>query len=103
MKLIQNYEKSCKDIAEHVGYEGVIENYVIDTEFINGFFSFFAEIEEIGWAETKEDVIEQDGEYYQAECTGFYKGKEITLALVDSDFGGDRYWIAFKTENEIKA
>jgi len=99
MKLIQNYEKSCKDIAEHVGYEGRIENYTISTEFINCFFTFFAEIEEIGWAEDKEDVIEQDREYYQEEVIKLYRGNELTLALIDCD---GKYWIAFKTENDIK-
>lgn len=101
MDLIKNYENACDAIAKHVGYDDFISNYTISTEFIDCFYSFFGEIEEIGWAESLEDLNEQDGEYYQAECSGFYEGKNFTLALVDSDFGGDKYWIVFKTENKI--
>jgi hypothetical protein len=104
MDLIKNYEKACYDIAEHVGYkDGCIQEHVISTEFINCFFSSWAGDSDINWSENKEDVEELDGGgLYSSECKGVYRGTEITLALIRSDFGDDDYWIVFKTENEIK-
>jgi hypothetical protein len=101
MDLIKNYENACDAIAKHAGYDDFIGNYTISTEFIDCFYSFFAEIEEIGWAESLKDLDEQDREYYQAECSGFYEGAEFTLALIEPDCGGDKYWAVFKTLNKI--
>lgn len=103
MNLIKNYEDSLEAISKHVGgVDGWIGEYCLSTEFIDCFFTFFAENEEIGWAKELEDLEEQDGDYYQDGCRGLYRGEEITIALISSDFGGDNYWLVFKTENEIK-
>ncbi len=103
MNIIENYERACKDIAEHVGYDGDIGEYILDTEFINCFYAFFAENSEVSWSANKEEVEELDGGgLYSSECNGIYRGAEFTLALIESDFGDGDYWIMFKTENEIK-
>lgn len=103
MDLIKNYEDSLQAISEHVGgVDGWIGEYSLSTEFNDCFFTFFAENGEIGWAKELEDLEEQDGDYYQSECAGFYRGEDIILALIYPDCGGDNYWLVFKTKNEIK-
>jgi hypothetical protein len=103
MNLIENYEKACKDIAEHVGCKGCISDYPIYIEDINCFFTFSAENRELNWSDDKGEVeVLYGDDLYNSDCGDIYRGEEFTLALVNPDYGEEDYWIVFKTKNEIK-
>jgi len=102
MNIIENYEKACKDIAEHVGYEECIQEYCIDTNDKNYFWQSCSEDETIYWAETKEDILEDTGDVYSSETSGIYRGENITLVLIRSDFDSSKYWLVLNSKNEIK-
>ena len=98
MKLLENYIKAVEDLEEYFGIDDL--NYYA-LEMKDDYFSIF-DGEEIGWAETEEDLENQDGEYYQEAIRKVVEKEELTLVLVDNDMGGDNYWIIFKNENRRK-
>ena len=102
MKLIEEFEGLCKKIKDHVGYDGFIENYQIDTSSQDNFWQFCSDGETIYWAETEMDILEDTGDVYSSEASGVFKGDEITLALVESDFSRDLYWLVLDSKKEIK-
>lgn len=102
MKLIKDFERICSQIGEHIGYEGYIESYQINTVDQDSFWQFCSDGETIYWAETKMDILEDTGDVYSAETNGIFRGDEITLALINSDFGGDPYWLVLKSKKEIE-
>jgi len=96
MKLLKNYIKAVEELEEYFGIDDL--NYYA-LEIKDDFFTIF-DGEEVGWAETKKDLEEQDGDYYQEAVRQVVEKDELTLVLVDNDMGGDNYWIIFKTENK---
>lgn len=102
MKLIEEFDEICKKIKDHVGYGGFIENYQIDTTNQDCFWQACSEDESIYWAETEEDILEDTGDVYSSETRGIWRGEEITLALVKSDFNSEYYWLVLDSTKEIK-
>lgn len=102
MKLIEEFEGLCKRIKDHVGYEGFIESYQIETSDQDSYWQFCSDGETIYWAETEIDILEDTGDVYSAETRGIFRGEEITLALVDSDFGNELYWLVLNSNKELK-
>jgi len=96
MKLLKNYIKAVEELEEYFGIDDL--NYYA-LEIKDDFFTIF-DGEEVGWAETKKDLEEQDGDCYQEAVRQVVEKDELTLVLVDNDMGGDNYWIIFKTENK---
>jgi hypothetical protein len=96
MKLLKNYIKAVEELEEYFGIDDL--NYYA-LEMKDDYFSVF-DGEEIGWAETEEDLENQDGEYYQEAIRKVVEKEELTLVLVDNDMGGDNYWIIFETKNK---
>jgi len=100
MELIKDFERVCSQIAEHVGYNGYIENYQINTTDVDYFWQ--ADDSSISWAQDKEDVLEGDGDIYISEHKGIFIGEDITLALVESSFDNEVYWLVLNSKKEIK-
>jgi len=96
MKLLKNYIKAVEELEEYFGIDDL--NYYA-LEIKDDYFSIFHG-EEVGWAETKKDLEEQDGDYYQEAVRQVVEKDELTLVLVDNDMGGDNYWIIFQTKNK---
>lgn len=96
MELLENYIKALEELEEYFGIDDL--NYYA-LEMKDDYFSIF-DGEEIGWAETEEDLENQDGEYYQEAIRKVVEKEELTLVLVDNDMGGDNYWIIFETKNK---
>lgn len=96
MKLLENYIKAVEELEDYFGIDDL--NYYA-LEMKDDYFSIF-DGEEIGWAETEEDLENQDGEYYQEAIRKVVEKEELTLVLVDNDMGGDNYWIIFETKNK---
>lgn len=101
MKLIKEFERICSQIGEHVGYEGYIESYQINTADTDSFWQSYDD-ESLYWAEDKEDILEDSGNAYSSEIRGIFRGDKITLALINSDFGGDPYWLVLNSKKEIE-
>jgi prolyl oligopeptidase PreP (S9A serine peptidase family) len=101
MKLILEFDEVCNKIAKHVGYEGYIENYQIDTSHAKSFWQLCNE-ETVYWADTEEDILEDTDDVYSSDVKGVYRGEELTLILVESDFGNGDYWLVLDSKNEIK-
>lgn len=97
MKLLDNYIKATEALEEYFGINNL--NYYA-LEIKDDFFTIFYDGEEIGWAETEEELENQDGEYYQEAVRQVAEKEELTLVLIDNDNGGDNYWIIFKNENK---
>lgn len=102
MELIKEFERICSQIGEHVGYEGWVESYQINTADKDSFWQSFDNDTNISWAETKEDILEDTGEVYNAEPRGIFRGEDITLALINSDFSSELYWLVLDSKKEIK-
>ena len=98
MELIKEFERICSQIGEHVGYEGWVENYQINTADKDSFWQSFDNDTSISWAETKEDT----DNVYNDEPRGIFRGEDITLALVKSDFDSELYWLVLDSKKEIK-
>lgn len=96
MELLENYTKAVKELEKYFGIEDL--NYYA-LEIKDDFFTVFNG-EEIGWAETEEDLEDQDGDYYQEAIRNIVEKEELTLVLIDNDNGGDNYWIILKTKNK---
>lgn len=96
MKLLKNYTKAVEELEEYFGIDDL--NYYA-LEIKDDYFTIF-DGEEIGWAETEEDLENQDGEYYQEAIRKVVEKEKLTLVLVDNDMGGDNYWVIFKTKNK---
>lgn len=97
MKLLENYIKAGEKLEEYFGIDNL--NYYA-LEISDQFFTVFDDGEEIGWADTEEDLEEQDEEYYQEAVRKLIEKDELTLVLIDNDNGGDNYWIIFETKNK---
>ncbi len=96
MKLLENYIKAVEELEKYFG----IDNLNYYALYMNDdYFSIF-DGEEIGWAETEEDLENQDGEYCQEAIRKAVEKEELTLVLIDNDMGGDNYWIIFETKNK---
>lgn len=102
MNLVEKYESVCSEIAEHVNYLGYVEEYPIQTDDFSFYWQTCSDDETIYWAKTKEDILEDTEDVYSDETRGIYRGEEITLALIRSDFDGSKYWLALNSKNEIK-
>lgn len=102
MKLIEEFEKICSQIGEHVGFVGYIEGYQISTGDKDSFWQSFDNDTNISWAETKEDILEDSGNVYEAEPRGIFRGEDFTLALINSDFSSELYWLVLDSKKEIK-
>jgi len=96
MKLLENYIKAGEKLEEYFGIDNL--NYYA-LEISDEFFTVFDD-EEVGWADTEEDLEEQDGEYCQSSTRKVIEKDELTLVLIDNDNGGDNYWIIFETKNK---
>ena len=96
MQLIENYNKAVKELEEYFGINDL--NYYA-LEESNEYFTIF-EGEEIGWAETEEDLESESGAYYQEAIMRLVEKEELTLVLIKNDMGGDNYFIIFKSENK---
>ena len=96
MKLLENYTKAVEELEKYFGIDDL--NYYA-LEIKDDFFTVFNG-EEIGWADTEEELEDQDGDYYQEAIRNIVEKEDLTLVLVDNDNGGDNYWIIFKTENK---
>lgn len=96
MKLLENYIKALEELEEYFGIND-LDHYTL--EMRDDYFSIF-DGEEISWAETEEDLENQDGEYYQESIRKIVEKEELTLVLIDNDMGGDNYWIIFKNKNK---
>lgn len=96
MKLLENYIKALEELEEYFEVDD-LNYYAIEVK--DDYFSIF-DGEEISWAETEEDLENQDGEYYQESIRKIVEKEELTLVLIDNDMGGDNYWIIFKTKNK---
>lgn len=102
MKLIDEFDEICKKIKDHVGYDGFIESYQIDTGDQDCFWQACSDDESIYWAETAEDFLEDTGNAYHSDTRGIWRGEDITLALVESDFNSEYYWLVLDSNKEIK-
>lgn len=102
MKLLEKLHDVGFELANHVGYDGYIFDYQIEAESENSFWQTFNEDEEISWADTEDDILEDSGNQYSSETRGIWRGKETTLALVRSDFNSEYYWLVLDSEKEIK-
>jgi len=100
MDILNNYEAAVKAIANHVGYEADFEAFGANGVEIDRVSLFTVADDSVGWAETIEDLTEQDGDYYEEEIRGFYRGEVFSAALID--FQREKYWRIFMTKNEIK-
>lgn len=96
MEILENYNKALEKLQEYFGVDN-LGCYAIEEK--DEPFTIFAG-EEIGWADTEKDLEERDGEYYQEAIIQLVEKEELTLVLVDTDMGGDNYWIIFKSENK---
>ena len=96
MKLLENYIKALEELEEYFEVDD-LNYYAIEVK--DDYFSIF-DGEEISWAETEEDLENQDDEYYQESIRKIVEKEELTLVLIDNDMGGDNYWIIFKTKNK---
>ncbi len=96
MQLLENYRKAVEELEEYFGIDDL--NYYA-LEIKDDYFTIFYG-EEIGWAETEEELENQGGEYYQEAIREVVEKEKLTLVLVDNDMGGDNYWIIFKTKNK---
>ena len=96
MELLENYIKALEELEEYFGIDDL--NYYA-LEMKDDYFSIF-DGEEIGWAETEEDLENQDGEYYQEAIKKVVEKEELTLVLINNYNGGDNYWIIFETKNK---
>ena len=102
MELIKEFERICSQIGKHVGYKGWIENYQMDTDNKDNFWQSFDNDTNISWAETKEDILEDSGNVYSSEPRGIFRGEYFTLALINSDFSSELYWLVLDSKKEIK-
>lgn len=99
MRLIEELENVYARIAEHVNYDSNIEGYLIDTSTKDSFWSI--SINDIVWADEEDDILEDSGNHYQSDLLNFFRGKDFSLALVQSDTDADDYWIVLDNNNEL--
>ncbi len=102
MKLLKQLHDAGFELATHVGYDGYIFDYLIEARSENSFWQPFDEDEQISWADEEEDILEDTGNQYTSETRGIWRGEEITLALVVSDFNSEKYWLVLDSKKEIK-
>ena len=102
MELIKEFERICSQIGEHVGYNGYVENYQIDTTNDDCFWQTSNKYKEISWAKDKEDVLEDNNNIYNTEYEDIFRGEDITLVLIRSDFSRELYWLFLDSKKEIK-
>lgn len=100
MKLLKKLHDVGFEIATHVQYDGYIFDYLIEARSEKSFWKVLHD-QEIWWADTEEDVLEDTGNQYTSELKGLYRGEDITLALVVSDFSSEKYWLVLNSKKEI--
>lgn len=96
MKLLENYIKALEDLEKYFEVDD-LNYYAIEVRY--DYFSIFDD-EEISFAETEEELENQDDEYYRESIRKIVEKEELTLVLIDNNMGGDNYWIIFKNENK---
>lgn len=94
MKILENYNKAIEELNNYFEIDN-IDYYPIDIS--DHFFNVGHDT--LGWAETEEDLESEDGDYYSADTKLIVEKEELTLVLVDSDFGDGSYWIIFDNKN----
>lgn len=102
MKLIEELHSVAFDLSKHVGYSGYIFDYLIEARYENSYWQACSDDDSIYWAETEEDILEDTGDVYHSDTRGIYRGEEVTLALVMSDFNSEYYWLVLDSSKEIK-
>jgi len=102
MKLLKKLHDVCVELATHVQYDGYILDYLIEARNENSYWQACSDDESIYWAETEEDILEDTGDVYHSDTRGIWRGEEITLALVESDFNREYYWLVLDSSKEIK-
>ena len=91
MELIKEFERICSQIGEHVGYEGWVESYQINTADIDSFWQSFDNDINISWAETKEDILEERVRFLEEFIVN--SGLEIPYPKVENNNEED--WLPF--------
>ena len=91
MKLLDDYHKALNKIYNHVGYQEGWVTAPID-DCTNMYWSYTKD--EVMFAKTKNELIQQDGDYYVDEIyyssssNGIYKGKKFTMIFSDPHTDG---------------
>lgn len=98
MELLKKLHDVGFELATHVQYDGYIFDYLIEARSENSFWQACSNDESIYWAETEEDILDA----YHSDTRGIWRGEEITLALVESDFNREYYWLVLDSSKEIK-
>ncbi len=106
MKLIQDFNKAKQALYDHVGF---VEDYVVyaiedRTEMVWKIEDDFSVI----FSETK-DKIYSDGDYYKdvIYTQRFYekhvfRGAQLTMIIVDTQTDGNKFFVFFDNDKEIK-
>lgn len=97
-KLLKNYIKASEDLEEYFGIDNL--NWY-SVNILN--YDYFSIINNntIGWAETKEDLENQDGEYYEEEIITINETDELTLILCRLNSGIEKQYLIFNNKNKI--
>lgn len=104
---IDTYHKLEKEIFEHVGYKHDWSVFPIDDSREMFWHVDPTEQRQVRFAKTEEALQKLEGEFYENEIYTYYhlkkwvyRGKEITLIVVDTHTDGNKYVQIFDNTKE---
>jgi len=107
MELINNYNNAIKALYDHVGFDKDWDDFPLDNR-TNMFWKVDESNNCIYYAENMEEM-HPDGDYYKDRlyrnktCKKYeYKGKNMTMILVDTDFHGYKFSAFYDNDKEVK-
>lgn len=107
MRLLDLYLDTQKEIYKYFGYEESWQVFPID-DSRNQFWRVDEVGREVEFADTKEELLEQRGNYYTNEVYHYYhlekpvyRGKDYTMIVVDTNSDGNRFLQIFSNRKEL--
>ena len=109
MELLDSYFKIQAEVYDYFGYVEDWKVIPID-DSRNYFWRINEEDNEVEFADTEEELLEQTGNYYTNEIFTYchlskwvYKGEDYTMVVVDTHTDGNRFLQIFSNCNERPA
>jgi hypothetical protein len=109
MKLIKDYEAALKAIYDHVGF---VEDWVIYPldDCTEKYWDVNEEDKEVHYADSKQELEEQDGSYYVDELytqrfysKWVYEGEDFTMVFCNPGVDGMKWFRLFDNSKRVVA
>lgn len=106
MELLFNYEKSLKEIYDHVGF---VEDFVVYPIGNSTDKYWYIDSDIVHYANTLDELKNEEGMYYTAEIVEqrfynkwVYEGKDLTMIFLNPRVDGMRYFELFDNNKKVK-